>query len=271
MLQLDRFPRVRLGHLPTPLEPMARLSAHLGGPTLWIKRDDCTGLATGGNKTRKLEYLVADALAAGCRHADHLGRVAIQPRAPDGGRGGKARAEMRARAGGARLAGDRRLSPQRQRAARPPARRHVEICAARQFDDRCERNGRRRGAAQRWPALRHPRRRLECRRRAGLCRLRAGNPAAGGGARRQDRPRRARHRQQRHASRAHRRLRRHAKRRARARHHGRPAARQPGEECRPHARRDLGPSRHDGRRAARQHRGQRPAISARPTASRRRP
>jgi L-cysteate sulfo-lyase len=63
LLQLDRFPRVRLGHLPTPLEPMARLSAHLGGPTLWIKRDDCTGLATGGNKTRKLEYLVADALA----------------------------------------------------------------------------------------------------------------------------------------------------------------------------------------------------------------
>ena len=57
MLQLDRFPRVRLGHLPTPLEPMARLSAHLGGPTLWIKRDDCTGLATGGNKTRAAEIL----------------------------------------------------------------------------------------------------------------------------------------------------------------------------------------------------------------------
>ena len=62
MLQLGRFPRVRLGHMPTPLEPMQRLSAHLGGPKLWIKRDDCTGLATGGNKTRKLEYLVADAL-----------------------------------------------------------------------------------------------------------------------------------------------------------------------------------------------------------------
>jgi L-cysteate sulfo-lyase len=69
LLQLDRFPRVRLGHLPTPLEPMARLSAHLGGPTLWIKRDDCTGLATGGNKTRKLEFLVGDALA---RDADTL-------------------------------------------------------------------------------------------------------------------------------------------------------------------------------------------------------
>src|SRR5882672_2660674 len=44
---------------------MARLSAHLGGPTLWIKRDDCTGLATGGNKTRKLEFLIADALQQG--------------------------------------------------------------------------------------------------------------------------------------------------------------------------------------------------------------
>ncbi|MDP1910897.1 MAG: D-cysteine desulfhydrase, partial [Hyphomicrobium sp.] len=42
---------------------MIRLGARLGGPKLWIKRDDCTGLATGGNKTRKLEYLVADALS----------------------------------------------------------------------------------------------------------------------------------------------------------------------------------------------------------------
>ena len=75
MLQLDRFPRVRLGHLPTPLEPMARLSAHLGGPTLWIKRDDCTGLATGGNKTRKLEYLVADALAQGADTLITLGAL----------------------------------------------------------------------------------------------------------------------------------------------------------------------------------------------------
>ena len=75
MLQLDRFPRVRLGHLPTPLEPMARLSAHLGGPTLWIKRDDCTGLATGGNKTRKLEFLVAEALAQGADTLITLGAL----------------------------------------------------------------------------------------------------------------------------------------------------------------------------------------------------
>lgn len=60
-LTLARFPRVQLGHLPTPLEPMDRLSEALGGPRLWVKRDDCTGLSSGGNKTRKLEYLMADA------------------------------------------------------------------------------------------------------------------------------------------------------------------------------------------------------------------
>ena len=60
-MNLARFPRVRLGHGPTPLEPMENLTRRLGGPQLWIKRDDCTGLSTGGNKTRKLEYLMADA------------------------------------------------------------------------------------------------------------------------------------------------------------------------------------------------------------------
>lgn len=64
-IALARFPRVKLGHLPTPLEPMDRLSEKLGGPRLWIKRDDCTGLSSGGNKTRKLEYLMADAQAQG--------------------------------------------------------------------------------------------------------------------------------------------------------------------------------------------------------------
>lgn len=60
--------RERFAHLPTPLEKLERLSKHLGGPEVWIKRDDQTGLATGGNKTRKLEFLVADALAHGCDH-----------------------------------------------------------------------------------------------------------------------------------------------------------------------------------------------------------
>lgn len=60
---LSRFPRVSLAHLPTPLEHLPRLSKHLGGPDIYVKRDDCTGLGTGGNKTRKLEFLVADAMA----------------------------------------------------------------------------------------------------------------------------------------------------------------------------------------------------------------
>jgi L-cysteate sulfo-lyase len=64
-MHLARFPRVSLAHLPTPIEPLPRLSAALDGPTIWVKRDDCTGLATGGNKTRKLEFLMAEAMAAG--------------------------------------------------------------------------------------------------------------------------------------------------------------------------------------------------------------
>ena len=64
-IALARFPRVALGHLPTPLEPMDRLSEELGGPRLWVKRDDCTGLSSGGNKTRKLEFLIADAIENG--------------------------------------------------------------------------------------------------------------------------------------------------------------------------------------------------------------
>ena len=60
-MNLSRFPRIRLAHLPTPLEPLTRLSEELGGPEIWIKRDDCTGLSTGGNKTRKLEFLMAEA------------------------------------------------------------------------------------------------------------------------------------------------------------------------------------------------------------------
>jgi L-cysteate sulfo-lyase len=64
-MNLARFPRIRLAHLPTPIELLPRLSEALGGPEIWIKRDDCTGLSTGGNKTRKLEFLMAEAVAAG--------------------------------------------------------------------------------------------------------------------------------------------------------------------------------------------------------------
>lgn len=64
-MNIAKFPRLSLAHLPTPLEPMKRLTEFLGGPRLWIKRDDCTGLSTGGNKTRKLEFLMADATRLG--------------------------------------------------------------------------------------------------------------------------------------------------------------------------------------------------------------
>jgi D-cysteine desulfhydrase family pyridoxal phosphate-dependent enzyme len=61
------IPRIRFAHLPTPIEPMPRLSVALGGPRLLVKRDDQTGLAFGGNKTRKLEYVLAEALANGAK------------------------------------------------------------------------------------------------------------------------------------------------------------------------------------------------------------
>jgi D-cysteine desulfhydrase family pyridoxal phosphate-dependent enzyme len=63
-LPLESLARVQLAHLPTPIDPLPNLAAHLGGPELFIKRDDQTGLAMGGNKTRKLEFLIAQALVA---------------------------------------------------------------------------------------------------------------------------------------------------------------------------------------------------------------
>ena len=64
-IDFAQFPQVALCHRPTPIEDMPRLTKLLGGPKLFIKRDDCTGLALGGNKTRKLEFLVGEALAQG--------------------------------------------------------------------------------------------------------------------------------------------------------------------------------------------------------------
>lgn len=72
---LSRFPRVALAHLPTPLEHLPNLSAELGGPQIWVKRDDCTGLATGGNKTRKLEFSMAAAIDAGADTIVTVGAV----------------------------------------------------------------------------------------------------------------------------------------------------------------------------------------------------
>ena len=67
-MNLDQFPRVRLTQAPTPLEFLPNFSRALGGPKVYIKRDDNTGLATGGNKTRKLEFLIGDALKKGATH-----------------------------------------------------------------------------------------------------------------------------------------------------------------------------------------------------------
>ncbi len=83
-MRVELLPRVCLGHFPTPLEEMPRLAHHLGMARLLVKRDDQTGLAGGGNKARKLEFLVADALAqgadtlvtAGARQSNHCRQTA---------------------------------------------------------------------------------------------------------------------------------------------------------------------------------------------------
>ena len=64
-MSIVKLPRVALGHWPTPLHELQRLSANLGGPRIFVKRDDLTGLALGGNKCRKLEYVLADAKQRG--------------------------------------------------------------------------------------------------------------------------------------------------------------------------------------------------------------
>src|SRR5271163_422731 len=86
-MNLARFPRIRFAHLPTPLEHMPNLSRALAGPEIWIKRDDCTGMSSGGNKTRKLEYLMAEArdqgadivLTQGATQSNHARQTAACP------------------------------------------------------------------------------------------------------------------------------------------------------------------------------------------------
>src|SRR5438552_2170884 len=83
-MHIEKLPRFPLAQLPTPIEKLSRLSRELGGPDLLIKRDDQTGLALGGNKTRRLEFLVGDALAqgadtlvtAGAAQSNHCRRTA---------------------------------------------------------------------------------------------------------------------------------------------------------------------------------------------------
>ena len=61
--KLEKLPRAILAHTPTPIEHLPNLSVQIGGAALYVKRDDCTGLALGGNKARQLEYYVGDALS----------------------------------------------------------------------------------------------------------------------------------------------------------------------------------------------------------------
>ena len=62
---IERRKRLKLGHFPTPIEPLKRLSAQLGGPSVFVKRDDASGAGQGGNKVRALEFVMPDALDAG--------------------------------------------------------------------------------------------------------------------------------------------------------------------------------------------------------------
>jgi 1-aminocyclopropane-1-carboxylate deaminase len=75
-VSLSDFPRYPLMFGPSPVHPLERLTAHLGGAQIWAKREDCnSGLAFGGNKVRKLEYLVPDALAQGADTLVSIGGV----------------------------------------------------------------------------------------------------------------------------------------------------------------------------------------------------
>jgi 1-aminocyclopropane-1-carboxylate deaminase len=75
-MSIESFERRSLLFGPSPVHPLNRLTEHLGGARLWAKREDCnSGIAYGGNKTRKLEYLVADALAQGCDTLVSIGGV----------------------------------------------------------------------------------------------------------------------------------------------------------------------------------------------------
>ena len=131
-----RLPRHPLTFGPSPIHPLPRLSEHLGGQVeIWAKREDCnSGIAFGGNKVRKLEYLVAEALAQGLRHAGLDRRRAVEPhprrhrrgRAPRPARGDRARALGRLARRGLRQGRQHPAQPDhgRRRPAGPGRLRH---------------------------------------------------------------------------------------------------------------------------------------------------
>ncbi len=86
-MKLETLPRRRYTPQPTPIDYLGGLTKALGGPDLYIKRDDLTGLAGGGNKTRKLEFLRRRCAGARGRYADHGRRGAVQPLPPHPRRG----------------------------------------------------------------------------------------------------------------------------------------------------------------------------------------
>ena len=122
-MPIQDFARYPLLFGPSPVHPLERLTAHLGGAAIWAKREDCnSGIAYGGNKTRKLEYLVADALAKGCDTLVSIGGVQSNHTRQVAAVAARRRAEVRARAGElGRLAG-RRLRQGRQHPAQPARR-----------------------------------------------------------------------------------------------------------------------------------------------------
>ena len=121
-MSIEDFPRYPLTFGPSPVHPLERLTAHLGGAAIWAKREDCnSGLAYGGNKTRKLEYLVPDALAQGADtlviiggyQSNHTRQVAAVA----------AKLGLKARAGAGELG---RLARLRQR----PGRQHPAVAGS---------------------------------------------------------------------------------------------------------------------------------------------
>jgi L-cysteate sulfo-lyase len=129
--KLSMFPRLGLASLPTPFEPMKRLTAYLGGPRLWVKREDATGLAFGHNKLRKLDYVLHDAVAS---KADVL----------VSGGGVQSNSQRQVAAAAAKLGMECRLAVYHGRLA-PPTPRDFGKCAAqspvRRASSRCAVDG----------------------------------------------------------------------------------------------------------------------------------
>ena len=119
-MALADHPRAQLLFGPSPVHPLERLTAHLGGARLWAKREDCnSGLAYGGNKIRKLEYLAADALAKGCDTLVTIGGVQSNHTRQVAAVAARARPEGRAGAGVLGGLARRRLRQGRQHPAQP--------------------------------------------------------------------------------------------------------------------------------------------------------